>query len=267
MTPALSTSGWFAPLVPSAWRDVVQPKEHGSWSLAFEPVALGLLAAPSPGGAWFWLAVAAGFFARRPLRIACGDANPARRAVARSAVAVCAAVAVAATAAAGALAGHGWLLWLAPAAVCGGFFLWHDLKNDGRDELAEVAGSAAFAFLPAAFAALAGWSAGAPAALGLAMCARSVPTVIFVRAMVRGRKSGRRTLGLAGAAALAAALALTGLASAGFLSWMVAALWGGLFLARVAIGACVSNLRAKTLGMVEAILGVAFVLTLAVAWQ
>jgi hypothetical protein len=28
-------------------RDLLLPKEHGGWSLAFEPVALGLLVAPS----------------------------------------------------------------------------------------------------------------------------------------------------------------------------------------------------------------------------
>ena len=34
-----------APASPAFW-----PKEHGSWSLALEPVALGLLVAPSPAG-------------------------------------------------------------------------------------------------------------------------------------------------------------------------------------------------------------------------
>ena len=43
--PTPCTPRWFGPLTAETWRAVVLPKEHGSWSLAFEPVALGLLAA------------------------------------------------------------------------------------------------------------------------------------------------------------------------------------------------------------------------------
>ncbi len=59
------------------------PREHGSWSLALEPVALGLLVAPSHAGAWLALAVGAGFFTRRPLKLACTlPATDTRRAAA-----------------------------------------------------------------------------------------------------------------------------------------------------------------------------------------
>ena len=47
------------------WREVVKltlPKEHGSWSLALEPVAFGLLVAPSAAGAALALAAGLGFF-------------------------------------------------------------------------------------------------------------------------------------------------------------------------------------------------------------
>jgi hypothetical protein len=54
----------------SQGRELVLPKEHGSWSLAIEPVVFGLIAAPSVAGGWFGLAVLAAFFARRPVRIA-----------------------------------------------------------------------------------------------------------------------------------------------------------------------------------------------------
>src|SRR5208283_2159794 len=49
-------------------RSVFLPREHGSWSLALEPLALGLFVAPSMAGVALALAAAAGFFARRPLR-------------------------------------------------------------------------------------------------------------------------------------------------------------------------------------------------------
>ena len=53
-----------------SFRALVLPKEHGSWSLAFEPVALALLAAPSWAGAALAGATVAGFFVRRPLKLA-----------------------------------------------------------------------------------------------------------------------------------------------------------------------------------------------------
>jgi hypothetical protein len=52
----------FSPPAPMArWRDVILPKEHGSWSLALEPIALGLLVAPSWAGGSLAVAVLAGF--------------------------------------------------------------------------------------------------------------------------------------------------------------------------------------------------------------
>ena len=74
-----STMAETPPIQLPRWSDLVWPKEHGSWSLALEPVALGLIAAPSLGGIALGMAVMAGFFARRPLKIAVGDRNPARR--------------------------------------------------------------------------------------------------------------------------------------------------------------------------------------------
>jgi hypothetical protein len=50
---------------PSAlWRDLVMPREHGSWSLALEPLLFGLIAAPSLAGGGLALAVVAAFFGR-----------------------------------------------------------------------------------------------------------------------------------------------------------------------------------------------------------
>ena len=49
------------------------PREHGSWALAFEPLVLGLLAAPSAAGAALALAVIAAFFARTPCKQVAAD--------------------------------------------------------------------------------------------------------------------------------------------------------------------------------------------------
>ncbi|MBA3850149.1 MAG: hypothetical protein C0502_09165, partial [Opitutus sp.] len=73
------------PAPETSFRSLVLPREHGSWSLAFEPVALGLLVAFSSAGAWLALAAAAGFFVRRPLKLAATlpSADPRRAAAVR----------------------------------------------------------------------------------------------------------------------------------------------------------------------------------------
>lgn len=258
--PTARASGWFGPLTADTWRDVVLPKEHGSWSLAFEPVALGLLAAPTRGGAWLAVAVAAGFFARRPLRLAVRDEAPARRATARTALVLCGALALAAAAMALATAGPHWLPWLLPTMATGAVFVVFDLRNDARAALAEVCGVTAFGLLPAVFAHLAGWSGGHALALALLMLGRSVPTVLCVRACLRAAKTGERR---AGPALWAAGLALaTGyaLAREQLLPGAAVAL-----LAALAVRSGVllvfprPALRARSLGLIEAILGLIFV--------
>lgn len=258
--PTLRPPGPFGPLTAATWRDVVLPKEHGSWSLAFEPVALGLLAAPSRGGAWLAVAVAAGFFARRPLRLAWRDADPARRAVARTALVVGGTLSLAAVGLAIAAAGPQWLPWLLPTVVAGTVFTVFDLRNDARAALAEVSGVTAFGLLPAVFAHLAGWSGSHALALAALMLGRSVPTVLCVRACLRAAKTGE---GHIGPALWAAGLALaTGYALARV------QLLPGTAVALLAVLAVRSGvllvfprpaLRARTLGLIEAILGLTFV--------
>lgn len=250
----------------AVWRDLVMPKEHGSWSLAFEPIALGLLCAPSPGGAWLALGVAAGFFCRRPLRIAWCDHREERRRAAGGALARCAAIATIATGVAVAMAGPGWLVWLMPSAILGALFLRFDLRNGGREEAAEVAGTMAFALLPAAFATIGGWSAYGAIALGLVMLSRALPTVIFVRAAVRGRKQGCYDFRRAFFSAALALLVTSALAGVGHAP-VTPAILCAVLLARVALLAREPGLPPKMLGMLEAAAGVAFVLLTGIAWR
>jgi hypothetical protein len=246
--------------------DVMRPREHGSWSLALEPVALGLIAAPSIGGAWLALAVVAGFFARRPLRISVTETREERRAVARAALALCGGVALAAVGAACGWSGWGWLAALLPVLAGGAIFLCHDLRNDGRDVVAELAGAMAFACLPAAFAVLAGWNAGGAAALAGVMVARAVPTVVLVRALVRGRKNGETKFGIPLGASGVACLGLGGLALAGVVPAIVA-IGGALLFARVFVYRGQRHLAARTIGVVEAVLGVVFVVGVGIGWR
>ncbi len=249
------------------WRELAWPREHGSWSLALEPLALGLIAAPSGGGAWLALAVAAGFFARRPLRIAVTDVRPERRAAARGPFAALAVIALGGFGAAVAAGGTGWLAWLVPVVIAGAVFLFFDLRGDGREEMAEVAGVAAFAGVPAMLAALAGWGAASALALGLVMAGRSVPTVLCVRAILRAQKGGvRRRAPALGAAWLVVGMGVV-LARAGLAPITAVVLLGGLAVrATVLLSWRGPALRARTIGMVEAGLGAVFVLATAIAW-
>ena len=47
---------------------IILPPEHGSWSLLFEPLAVGLTVAYSPASLWIALMTFGAFFARQPLK-------------------------------------------------------------------------------------------------------------------------------------------------------------------------------------------------------
>lgn len=241
------------------WRDVVQPREHGSWSLAFEPVALALIAAPSAAAGLLALAVAAGFFARRPLRLVWREKNPVRRAAARAALLMCGAMAVACVGGAIMLSGFGWLSWLAPTALLGAIFLRYDLDNESRDGVAEMAGSAAFGFLPAAFAIVSRSSAATALGLAFVMLARAVPTVLVVRACLRAAKSGERRLAVPLAASIGAVLAAAGLYAFGRLPVTCLILLGLLATRAAVLLLAPTPFRARTIGIFEAGLGAVYV--------
>lgn len=181
-----------ASCVPSAVRrpalSVFLPKEHGSWSLALEPLALGLLVAPSSAGGAFAIAALAAFFARRPIKALVAPAATRRHGVGTS-VAVFSVVATGAFSIVVVLGGVAPLWPLLAAAPLAALFAWFDAQNGSRAAAAEVAGSAAFAIMPAVMASLAGWSAWAALALASLMLARSVPTVLAVRCSLRRAKS------------------------------------------------------------------------------
>ncbi|MES1167658.1 MAG: YwiC-like family protein, partial [Oleiharenicola lentus] len=56
------------PLISPPATAIFLPREHGSWFLVLEPLALGLLVAPSSAGGALAVATLAAFFMRRPLK-------------------------------------------------------------------------------------------------------------------------------------------------------------------------------------------------------
>ena len=233
-----------------------------------EPLALGLLAAPSPAGAALALAALAGFFARRPLKAALAPEFTARRRTARKTVVMLSALAVAGLFETLVLDGVTALWPVLLAAPLGGLFVHFDRQNESRAAAAELAGSATFALLPAVFATLAGWSWPAALALAALALARSVPTVLTVRTCLRlakGQKADARWPLAAGAVALGVIGALAS-------HRLVPGLSVGLVaLLLLRTGFFVTSLRpawpASRIGMIEAAIGVLYVGVLAFAYH
>ena len=244
-------------LSPTA-KSLLLPKEHGSWSLAFEPVVLALLVAPSRAGAAVAVAVAAGFFTRRPLKLALTlPVGDTRRIPAAHWALLLATLAT--TALVGAAALGSWLmLWpLLLAAPFGATFLWFDLRNAMREAEAELAGSIAFALTPAAFATLAGWPAAAALSLAAISLVRNVPTVLTVRTYLRLGKGQLTACGPAIVTAAGGAAGLAALAAFGWVPWLAAGL-AGVLLARTVFLLAGRRLSwsARHIGQLEAGLGV-----------
>jgi hypothetical protein len=212
---------------PRAWRTML-PREHGSWSLAAEPLVLGLIAAPSPAGLALALAAMAAFLARRPVALWLGGRptksttpsqsdcvtplprqvgalpskgrSPLERGGAkRRGVSATANAAALATLVCGgaAVAFLGAAAWLGPASALAGLlaalppaalFLYFDARREARAEAAELAGAVAFAVVPGVMGAQAGWPWPLPALLAFTAAARSVPVVLTVRAFLRARR-------------------------------------------------------------------------------
>lgn len=244
---------------PAVLKSLLLPKEHGSWSLAFEPVVLSLLVAPSHAGVALAAAVAAGFFTRRPLKLVLTLAVADPRRTTAGWLAFTGALLAGAALAVVVLIGGGRALWpLLLAAPFGAAFLWFDLRNEMREAEAELAGSIAFALTPAAFATL---------ALAGLMLARSVPTVLTVRTYLRTSK-GQSAASFPPLAA--GTVALLFIVALGW--WRLvppaAVILGGIFWLRG--GWLVSAFRpawtARRIGLLEAVLGAVHVGVLAAAY-
>lgn len=237
------------------------PREHGSWSLALEPVALGLLAAPSAASALLGLAAATAFLARRPAQFVAGRFGPAQQAEAAAPLSGLIGIAVVATLDAGWLGGWSALTPLLPALVPAALFAHFDARGEARTAAAELAGCAAFAFVPAACATLAGHGLGPTLALGVLSLCRAAPAVLVVRTFLRRRKDQPTAIAPVVASSFVATGVIACLAAAGFTSGAALAV-ALLLLVRTVwlLGPRPPTLRATRLGVLEAALGVAFVL-------
>ena len=248
----------------------LRPREHGGWSMALEPIILGLLAAPSwPGAAQAGAALAV-FLARRPLQIVTAATRPAGNAaipLARGALLCLAGAALLLVVVAARLAGPQslWPLGLAlpPAAL----FLWLDAQGEARATAAEIAGTVAFALLPAGFVTLHHDRPTIACALTVVMAARSLPAVLTIRSFLRRRKGQAVGITMPLLSALFAVGATAVLSDQQLAPWCAPG-FAVVFLLRTLwfFGPRPPTLRATRLGILEATLGGAYVIAVGLTW-
>jgi hypothetical protein len=227
----------------------VLPTEHGGWGFLLEPLALGMLVAPSRGGTLIALAALFAFLTRQPLKLAMQDALR-RKSYPRTFWCRTFAIgyaSLATIAIAFAIAISGWTLTIpfaivAPLALTA---LIADARNRSRSLLPELAGSIAMASTAAAIALAAGRPLIAAFSLMALIALRGVPSILYVRTLLaRAHKQATSSLPALIAHVLAIPIAYT-------IGSRFAVVATVALLARAAWGLTRDVPRAKTVGWRE----------------
>jgi hypothetical protein len=180
-----------------SWRPLALPAEHGGWSFLLEPILLGLIIAPSWGGAAIGAGAVAAFLARHPLKLATQDYLRGKRYPRTRACLTLASLYGAAACAFLAFAPLNSLLLLAAAIPFAAVQFAFDVRNRGRALAPELLGGLAPGAIAMAIT-------GNPV-LWLLVALRALPSILYVRATLRG---GSRPVMLAAHAAAAAVAAI-----------------------------------------------------------
>ena len=213
---------------PVALRPLALPSEHGGWGILIEPIAIGLLVAGSWSGALIAIAAVFAFLARHPLKLALQDAlrgkSYPRTHYCRLLAATYLLGAALALGGGVAIGGAGVLIPFAFAAPLALVQVLYDARNRSRELFPELSGAAAMSSVAAAIAIGCGMHI-APA-LGLAgiVLARSLPSIVFVRALLRGG-SAWPAIAMHVAAVLAMALFAPPLATLAMIVLLLRAIW------------------------------------------
>jgi len=241
-------------------RPIALPVEHGGWGLLFEPIVLGLLLAPSLAGLCVSVGAMGAFLARHPFKLAVCDWSHGRRwsrtTLAEDFVVLYVCIAALCFFAALKIADRSFLLPLLIAAPIASVQLLYDSVGRSRTLMAELAGSISIGAVATAIAIAGGWPRPAAFGLWIILAARTVPTILYIRARLRllHRKSASPRVVII--VHLLAILVVIGLARAAVVPFLaVAALV--ILLLRAVIGFSKSGKRvtAKKLGLCELAFG------------
>ena len=247
-------------------RTIALPVEHGGWGFSLEPVALGLLVAPSLAGLFLSVATMAAFLARHPLKLLMADRRRGRRfprtpVAERFALLYMTVAALCLLAAIRTAVSYEFLLPLLLAAPLGLIQLAYDRMSRSRALLPELAGATAMAAVASAVALADGWPRAAAFGLWAVLAARVVPTILYVRArlkMLHGQETSPAPVLITHALALVAVVALwwlnlaSALAAAALLVLLARAITGFTRYDRAT--------SAKQIGILELVFGAILVI-------
>ncbi len=171
-------------------KTIALPAQHGGWGFWLEPTLAGLLLAWSLPGLALGIAGLMVLLLHQPLRIYLKDIRKGKRyertIVAERFVLIYGAILLL-TMMVTILNAPNLAFLLPPflALPLVAIQLHYELKNQGRELIPELAGAVLFGAIAPSIVLLAGWEWGAALALWAALVARSVPSIVYVRARLR----------------------------------------------------------------------------------
>ncbi|HVS30788.1 MAG TPA: YwiC-like family protein [Thermoanaerobaculia bacterium] len=215
-------------------RPIALPTEHGGWGLLFEPLVIALAIRPSAAGALLAGATIFAFLARQPLKLALQDSlrgrSSARTRYCRLFAAMYLVAAAIALGAAVKLAGTTLLIPVGLVIPLALTTILFDANHRSRDLLPELCGTVAMSSSAAAVAIAGGMRVVPALALSAIVLARAIPSVVYVRTLLR-RAHGRAAsswpvLLLHGAAVVTVSLFAPPLVTLAMAMLLVRAIWG-----------------------------------------
>lgn len=249
-------------------RTVALPTEHGGWGFVSEPIVLGLLVAPSGYGALLALAMLMLFLAHQPVKLLLKDML-AGRWLARTPWAgyFLAGYGGAAALLIGIVMVNVENAFLIPLGIGAPLMLAQlvfDLRSQARTLPAELVGAASLGAIAPAIAMIDGWALGAAMVLWAILLARTIPSVLYVRARLRLQRGHPAAVGAAWGVHLLALAGIGALVAWGDAPWLAGVAVVILF-ARMAIGLSRyrKDRRVQTIGFQE--LGYGFLTAVLVA--
>lgn len=248
------------------------PNEHGSWGILSEPLVASIAVAPSLAGAAVVLVFVGAFLVRQPLKVFIADRIGGRD-LPRTRFALKYIFIF------GALLLLGTVLSLVfgdikqylPAALVlpfGAYQIYADVSRKTRELLPEITGTIAISSSAAVIALAGGWPYPNALALWAIMCARLIPSILYVRNRLRLEK-GKANSPLAVAVAHIAGfiMVLVFAFYCGLASYLTAAVFAFL-LARSVFGLSRFRIKMKAMkiGIWETIYGLLTVLSIIVGY-
>jgi hypothetical protein len=248
-------------------KSVALPVEHGGWSLLFEPIVLGLLVAPSLAGLLVSLFATAAFLARHPFKLAMTDwyrQRVSRRTTLALRVSIAYTfIAILSLSLAIVIGGVDFLLPLVVAAPIVITQLWYDSVGRSRALIAELAGSIATGSVATVIALCGGWPRSLAFALWIVVAARSVPTILYLRAKLRLLRQKPASSGTPIIAHMIAVVVIIVLAWKELAPWLGVLAMGVLLFRAFAGLRSTSRITAQRLGVGELLFGVFTILAVA----